>query len=249
MQASGPESLPKQLRFAEPQEEQEQVVVQEEEVHPDIFQPVRQSLYTKSCDLLQDRAMAASLDTLERQEQQDIPKVRGDPGKVSAFRDYSKNKNREQNLATLRREVSEYDSRHNVNCQVGDRHFPAHSFVLASGSESLSKQRRFAELQEEQEQVVVQEEEVHPQPVRQFLNTKSCDLFQDGATAASPATHELQEQQDILKVRGDPGEVSGVSNPSQPHNPPTRTRCRVSTCPSRPWRRGTCSGSGCATPS
>ena len=107
-------------------------------------------------------------------------------------------------------------------CQVGDRRFPAHSYVLASGSESLSKQLRFAELQEEQEQVGVQVEEVHPdisQLVRQFLNTKSCDLFQDGATAASLATLERQEQQDIPKVRGDPEKVSGVSNPSQLLNP------------------------------
>ena len=56
-----------------------------EEVHPDIFQPVRQFLYTKSCDLFQDCATAASLATLELQEQQDILKVRGDPGKASGF--------------------------------------------------------------------------------------------------------------------------------------------------------------------
>ena len=94
---------------------------------------------------------------------------------------------REQNLATLPREVSEFDSLHNVICQVGDRRCPAHSFVLASGSESLSKQLSFAELQEEQEQVVVQVEEVHPdmfQPVLQFLYTKLSDLFQDGTTCS-----------------------------------------------------------------
>ena len=55
--------------------------------------------------------------------------------------------------------------------------------------------------------------------VRQLLYTGSCDLFQDDATAASIATLELQEQQDILKVRGDPGKVSGVSKPSQLPNP------------------------------
>ena len=38
----------------------------------------------------------------------------------------------EQNQANLLREVSEFDSLHDVICQVGDRHFPAHSFVLAS---------------------------------------------------------------------------------------------------------------------
>ena len=98
-------------------------------------------------------------------------------------------------------------------CQVGDRRFPAHSHVLASGTKSLSKQLRFAELQEEQEQVVVQVEEVHPdifQLVQQFLYTKSGDLFQDNATADGPATLELQEQQNSLKERGDPGKVSAV---------------------------------------
>ena len=56
-------------------------------------------------------------------------------------------------------------------------------------------------------------------PVRQLLYTGPCDLFQDGATAASIGTLERQEQQDTLKVRGDPGEDSGVANPRQLLNP------------------------------
>ena len=102
----------------------------------------------------------------------------------------------------LRREVSEFNSHHDVICQVGVRRFPAHSYVLASSSKSLSKQLRFAERQEEQEQEMVQVEEVYPvifQLVPQLLYTETCDPFQDGATAASLATLELQEQQDILK--------------------------------------------------
>ena len=75
-------------------------------------------------------------------------------------------------------------------------------------------------------------------PVRQLLYTGLSDLFQDDATAASIATLERQGQQDILKVRGDPGEVSGAANPGQLLNPATRTQGRASTCPSRPWRRG-----------
>ena len=42
------ESLSKQLRFAERQEEQELVAVQEEEVHPDNIQKVRQILRNKA---------------------------------------------------------------------------------------------------------------------------------------------------------------------------------------------------------
>ena len=72
------------------------------------------------------------------------------------------------------REVTEFDSLHDGICQVGDRRFPAHSYVRVSGSESLPKQLRFAEQQEKQEQGVV------------------------------------QERQDGLKVRGDPGKVSAV---------------------------------------
>ena len=96
-------------------------------------------------------------------------------------------------------EVSEFDSLHDVICQVGDWHFPAHSYVRANGSESPSKQLRFAERQENQEQGVVQ-----------LLHTKSCDLFHDDATADGLATLELQERQASLKVRGDPGKVSAV---------------------------------------
>ena len=116
----------------------------------------------------------------------------------------------EQELATLHREVPEVDSLHNVICQEGDRRSPAHSLVLASGSESLSKQLKFAELQEEQEQVEDREEEVHPdifQWIQQCLYTKSSDLFHDGATAAGFATLKRQEQQGIPKVRGPDGDA------------------------------------------
>ena len=109
---------------------------------------------------------------------------------------------REQNLATRLQEVSEFDSLHNMICQVGDRRYPAHSFVQARGAKSLSEQLRFAELQEEQEQEAGQVKEVHPvifQLIPQLLYTGTCDLFQDGATAASLNTLERQEQQDILK--------------------------------------------------
>ena len=95
------------------------------------------------------------------------------------------------------REGPEYDGLHDGNCQVGDRHFPAHSNVRARGSESLSKQLRFAERQDKQEQ-----------GEDQGLYTKSRDLSQDDATTASLTTLEQQEQQDSLKGRGDPGKVS-----------------------------------------
>ena len=95
-------------------------MVQVKEVHPDIFQLVLQFLDTKSCDLFQDDATAASLATLELQEQQDSLKVRGDPGKVSAFQVYSENKNR-------KKKSSKAKAGHDVICQVGNRRFPAHS--------------------------------------------------------------------------------------------------------------------------
>ena len=49
---------------------------------------------------------------------------------------------------------------------------------------------------------------------------------------------------------GAPHRCSGSSpTPASSSTPPTRTRGRVSICPSRPWRSGSCSGTCCATPS
>ena len=141
--------------------------------------------------------MEAVVDFLCDSKGRNICVLQGAPNEALTLVHESSASKMEQNLDAMLREVSEFDSLHDVTCQVGDRRFPGHSFVPATGSKSLSKQLRSAKLQEEQEQVVDQ--------VLQLLYTELCDLFHDGAKAASLATLELQEQQDIHKVSGDPG--------------------------------------------
>ena len=88
------------------------------------------------------------------------------------------------NLATRLREDPEFDSRHDVICQVGDRRSPGHIYEQAGDTESLSKQRRSAKLQEE----------AHPdigRPGLQRLYTRACDLLQDDARY-----HELVQSWD-----------------------------------------------------
>ena len=121
----------------------------------------------------------------------------------------------QEHLARLLQEVQEQDSLSDVICCVGGRRFPAHSFVLASGSESLSKQLRFLEDEEQEGVVEVQVEEVHPDTftqVLQFLYTKRCDLLQEGASSPGISVRGKQEEKqewDILELNGrDPGKVS-----------------------------------------
>ena len=115
-----------------------------------------------------------------------------------------------EHMTSLLNEVSEQDTIHDVICQVGEKQFPAHSFVLASGSESLSKQLRFLENSVDEE-LVVQVEDVHPETfhlVLQFLYTKTCDIFMEGASA-SPLTIGVTEgEPEILTVQGNPSQVS-----------------------------------------
>jgi len=117
-------------------------------------------------------------------------------------------------MSGLLNEASEYDSLHDVICQVGNHRFLAHSFILASGSESLSKRLRFAEEAENQGHLMLEVEDVHPEIFRlllQFLYYKSCDLFKEGASAvAIPVMDKSVEgdEQNILEVNGNPTKVS-----------------------------------------
>ena len=71
-----------------------------------------QLLYTKSRDLFHDDATAVGLGTLKQQEQEDSPKVRGDPRKATSCQVDSKNKNR-------KKESSKAKAVHDVVCQDG----------------------------------------------------------------------------------------------------------------------------------
>jgi len=123
-------------------------------------------------------------------------------------------------MAALLAEVVELDELQDVTCLVAGRRFPAHAFVLASGSEALSKQIRFQK--EEQEEVVeVHVDEVHPEVFRlvlQFLYTKTCDLFRAGAAATSLALEAEVEEQEVLTIQGDPSTVSAYQVYSENRN-------------------------------
>jgi len=115
-----------------------------------------------------------------------------------------------ERMTSLLNEVSEQDTIHDVICQVGEKQFPAHSFVLASGSESLSKQLRYLENSMDEE-LVVQVEDVHPETfhlVLQFLYTKTCDIFMEGASASTLTIGVSEGEPEVLRVQGNPGQVS-----------------------------------------
>jgi len=125
-----------------------------------------------------------------------------------------------KNMKTLLQDVNEFDELHDVICVVGSQKFAAHSFVLASGSETFSKQLRFAELANP---IIIEIDDIHPdifKQVLQFLYYKTCDLFNEGACPIGPIkiVDKPGEVQEILKVNGNPKEVSAFSVYSENKN-------------------------------
>ena len=86
-----------------------------------------------------------------------------------------------QDLNRLLTEADECDGITDTVCVVaGSVRFPAHSFILANGSEVLNKQLKFAETVNP---TVLEFEEIQPQIFQQilkFLYTKSTDLLKEG---------------------------------------------------------------------
>jgi len=86
-----------------------------------------------------------------------------------------------QDMSRLLQEADEFDGITDTVCVTGGSvRFPVHSFVLASGSETLAKQIKFAETLEP---TVLDFQEIQPQifeQILQFLYTRKCDLAREG---------------------------------------------------------------------
>jgi len=118
-----------------------------------------------------------------------------------------------KNMRSLLEDANEFDELHDVICVVGNRRFPAHSFVLASGSETFSKQLKFAELTNP---TVIEIDDIHPdifKQVLQFLYYKTCDLFKEGHSPIGPiqVLDNPGKVQEILEINGNPKDVSAFS--------------------------------------
>eukprot|EP00090_Calanus_glacialis_P008375 TRINITY_DN16703_c0_g1_i1.p1 TRINITY_DN16703_c0_g1~~TRINITY_DN16703_c0_g1_i1.p1 ORF type:complete len:1265 (-),score=475.87 TRINITY_DN16703_c0_g1_i1:242-4036(-) len=119
-----------------------------------------------------------------------------------------------KNMRTLLDDANEFDELHDVICVVGNQKYAAHSFVLASGAETFSKQLRFAELASP---TIIEIDDIHPdifKQVLQFLYYKTCDLFKEGPCTIGPIAivdKPGEAVQDILEVNGNPKEVSAFS--------------------------------------
>ena len=118
---------------------------------------------------------------------------------------------REQ-MKTLLEEVSETDDLHDVVCLVGGKRFPAHSFVLASGSDSFAKQLLYTE----DPKPVLEVDDVKPEifgQILQYLYFKGCDMMVEG-----PCPLKIEEpaavvppQIDTIEFNGNKKQVSAFS--------------------------------------
>lgn len=132
----------------------------------------------------------------------------------------------EQDMKKLLEDVHQFDDVHDVICEVGDKSFPAHSFILASGSDSLAKQIKF--LKEEQldtemednndtNKVVLKIDNIHPEIFEQILKYiyhKNCIIFQEGECKLkleNLKTKAKNEGNDMLEVKGNPKNISAYS--------------------------------------
>jgi len=126
-----------------------------------------------------------------------------------------------ENLSQLLEEVSELDSVHDTVCVVGGQRFPAHSFMLASGSEVLSKELKFAETLNP---TILEIQDIQPQiftQILKYLYTKSCDLLKEGpclvivkeAENDNNANNNINKnlKNDILQFEGDPATISAFA--------------------------------------
>ena len=125
-----------------------------------------------------------------------------------------------QNMNTILKDVSEHDDLHDVVCVVAGKRFPAHAFILASGSESFAKQLKYLDEdleEDEHEPVILEVEDVLPQIFEQiltYLYTKTCDLLLEGPCKVK--IEDLKNSQEkpnnnTIHMIGNPKEVSAFS--------------------------------------
>lgn len=125
-----------------------------------------------------------------------------------------------KNMKTLLEDANEFDELHDVICVVGNQKFAAHSFVLASGSETFSKQLRFAEMPSP---TMIEIDDIHPdifKQVLQFLYYKTCDMTKEGPCSIKieEKTITMETGRDILEINGNPKNVSAFSVYSENKN-------------------------------
>ena len=126
-----------------------------------------------------------------------------------------------QNMTAMLRDVSEHDDLHDVVCMVAGKRFPAHAFILASGSESFAKQLKYlnevVDEETEPEPVILEVEDVLPQIFEQilkYLYTKTCDLLLEGPCnlkIEEPKTSQKKKNNNSIHVNGNPKEISAFS--------------------------------------
>jgi len=123
-----------------------------------------------------------------------------------------------QNMSGMLRDVSEHDDLHDVVCLVAGKRFPAHAFILASGSESFAKQLKYlneeVDEETEPEPVILEVEDVLPQIFEQilkYLYTKTCDLLLEGPCNLKIEEPQKKKNNNTIQVKGNPKEVSAFS--------------------------------------
>jgi len=131
----------------------------------------------------------------------------------------------QQDMKKLLEYVNQFDDIHDVICEVGGEIFPAHSFILASGSDSLAKQIKFlkdeqfdSEIEEtESNKVVLKIDDIHPEIFEQmlmYIYHKNCDLFQEGKCKLkleNLKTNAQNVENNLLVVSGNPKNISAYS--------------------------------------
>merc|ERR1711874_323730 len=116
----------------------------------------------------------------------------------------------------LLEDASEFDPLCDVICVVGQQRFPAHRFILASGSENLSKQLRFSEDEDSLiTPMVIEVDDIEPEIFAQalkFLYYKSCDLLVEGPCSINVKVKPKDDFNDnTLDIAGDPRTTSAFA--------------------------------------
>jgi len=113
-------------------------------------------------------------------------------------------------MKTLMAEASETDDLHDVVCLVAGKRFPAHSFVLSSGSESFAKQLLYVE----DEKPVLEVADVQPdifEHILQYLYYKSCDMMTEGPCPIKIEEQPSSPEINSIEFNGNAKQVSAFS--------------------------------------
>ena len=115
-------------------------------------------------------------------------------------------------MKTLLEDVSETDDLHDVVCLVGKKkkRFPAHGFVLASGSERFAKLLLYAEDEEPVLDVTDIEPDIFTQ-ILQYLYYRTCDMMIEGPCPVKIEKQPRSPDMNSIEFNGNPKQVSAFS--------------------------------------